>query len=370
MKTILYFQSTGKIAARQKLEGVYGYAKAHDVDVQVIEPSVTERRAAMLLEFWKPDGAIVECGAECNLFDPRVFDGIPVVFLDRDRKALPHSVLCVTHDSVATAHMAARELLRLNLPAYAYVPWVRPRFWSKDREKGFREALALNSRGYSRFTEPSDASNLRTLQRNLRHWLETLPTPVGIFAANDFMSAQVAAAASRIGRSIPGDIALIGVDNDELLCENTKPTLSSIMPNFREAGQKAAELLERAAAGRSTKATSDTFGPLQLVRRASTSRFHGADAEVSAALELIRRKACSGLKARDVFSCFSCTRRMAEIRFRNATGLSPLQAILQNRRTKADELISNRGLSRSFIASQCGYSSASSLGKFLSKFSS
>ncbi len=101
----------------------------------------------------------------------------------------------------------------------------------------------LNDRGYSRFSGKARTSDIRSLQKELGDWLAHLPKPVGIFAANDFMAAQVAAAASRVGLDIPGDIALVGVDNDELLCENTNPTLSSVRPDFRAAGEKAAELL-------------------------------------------------------------------------------------------------------------------------------
>ena len=83
----------------------------------------------------------------------------------------------------ASGKISARELLSLKLKTYAYVPWPEPRFWSEERETGF--------------------------------------------AANDFMVAQVAAAANRVQLNIPDDVALVGVDNDELLCENTFTRISS-----------------------------------------------------------------------------------------------------------------------------------------------
>lgn len=369
VKTVLYFQASGKVSARQKLEGVYAYGREHEWNVQVIEPGASERKATELVGFWKPSGVIVECGSEQNHFAPRLFAKTPVIFLDRNPKTLNAPAFCVTHDSAATAKVAARELLSLKLAAYAYVPWPEPRFWSEEREAGFTAALRLNGHGYSRFNGKAKSSDVRTLQRELGEWLSDLPKPVGIFAANDFMSAQVAAAASRVGLKMPEDIALVGVDNDELLCENTKPTLSSVMPDFRSAGKKAAGMLARLMANPKARPASETFSPLRLVRRASSNRAKRIDREVLAALDLIRREACNGLKARDVFAAFTCTRRMAEIRFRAATGKSPLEAIQEVRRSKAEELLKDRTRDRTAIANLCGYSSANALANFLRRYS-
>ena len=365
MNTVLYFQASGKVSARQKLEGVYAYGRKHDWDVQVIEPGVAERKTEDLIRFWEPDGIIVECGSGQNHFDPAIFGKMPTVFLDRNPKTLKKSAPCVTHDSVATAKVAARELLSLKLASYAYVPWPEPRFWGEEREAGFAAALRLNGHGFARFSGKAKSSDIRALQKELGTWLSALPHPVGIFAANDFMAAQVAAAAARAGLNIPEDVALVGVDNDELLCENTKPTLSSVMPDFRSAGQMAAAMLTRLMADPKARPTSETFGPLKLVRRSSTNRTKRIDREVLAALDLIRREACNGLKARDVFACFPCTRRMAEIRFRAATGKSPLETIQDIRRAKATELLSDPTRDRSAIANLCGYSSANALANFL-----
>lgn len=365
MQRILYFQATGKTSARQKLEGVYAYGREHGWDVQVIDPGTSSQKAKELAEFWTPDGILVECGSAQNHFDPPLFGSTPVVFLDRNPKTLTAPACCVTHDSIATARIAARELLSLRLESYAYVPCPEPRFWSEEREKGYGDALRLNDRGYSRFSGKAKSTDVRALQKELIDWLKGLPTPVGIFAANDFMAAQVAAAANRAKLDIPGDIALVGVDNDELLCENTQPTLSSVMPDFKAAGKMAADRLARLMENPRLRPTAETFGPLRLVRRTSSSRAQGKRRDVLAALDLIRREACNGLKARDVAARFTCSRRMAEIRFRAATGQSILAAIQEVRRAKALELLADPTRDRNAIANLCGYSSANALGNFL-----
>ena len=365
MKTVLYFQATGKTPALQKLEGIYAYGHEHDWNVLIFEPGVSPRKVTELVRFWSPDGVIVECGSEQNGFDPALFGGIPVVFLDRNPRTLNCRARTVTHDSSATARMAARELLALKLRSYAYVPWPEPRFWSEERETGFAAALRLNGYGYARFTAKTRTSDSHGLQKQLGEWLRTLPKPVGIFAVNDAMSALVAAAAGHSGLDIPGDIALVGVDNDELLCENTKPSLSSVMPDFRSAGEKAAAMLDRAIACPQSRPTTETFGPLRLVRRSSSNRSQRIDRDVLRALDLIRREACNGLTARDVLALFPCSRRMAEIRFRAATGKSTLKAIQEFRRSRALELMKDPRRDRNTIANMCGYTSANALANFL-----
>lgn len=365
MTRILYFQATDKSSARQKLKGVHAYGHAHGWDVQVIEPGADERKAANLVDFWTPDGILVECGSERNLFRPEIFAKAPVVFLDRNPKTLSTQAFCVVHDSSATAQLAARELLALKLAAYAYVPWPAPRFWSEMREQSFAKALQLNNRSYSRFPGKARSADTRALQQELGVWLRGLSKPVGIFAANDALGAQVVAAATRLGLKIPDDIALIGVDNDELVCENTSPTLTSVMPDFRAAGEIAAEMLAHRLANPNARPSTKLFGPLRLVRRASTNRMKRIDHEVLAALDLIRREACSGLTARQVVARFPCSRRMAEIRFRTATGHSILDEIQSIRKERALELLKDPSLDRTAVANFCGYASGKSLMNFL-----
>ena len=364
-QTILYFQSTDKVSALQKLEGAYGHARAHGWDLQVIEPTVDERKAHELRRFWEPTGVIVECGTERNHLDPAIFGGIPIVFLDRNPRTLRGRQFCVMHDSAATARLAAKELLSLKLRSFAFVPWPEPRFWSHERENGFAEALRLNGHDYARFDVQGDGTDVLALQTQLERWLAGLPKPVGVFAANDRMAARVLSAAGHIGIAVPNDLAVIGVDNDELLCENTTPTLSSVMADFTAAGRLAAEMLAGCIAGRHAKPRTATFGPLRIVRRASTSRSARNDPDVLAACDIIRRRACDGLRARDVIALFSCSRRMAEIRFRKATGHSILDEIQAHRLAKAETMLRNATLDRNAIANFCGYASGNALMNFL-----
>jgi len=365
MITILFLYDSTKPSITRKLAGVYDAARAQNWNVQAIEGTLTAKKIRDLLAFWHPDGVIVECGSATNQVEPSAFGKTPAVYLDRNPKTLDTPAFCVSHDSKATAQVAARELLSLRLTSYAYVPWPEPRFWSEERETGFSAALKLNGKGYARFEGKVRAGDTIRLQSRLAEWLVGLAKPVGVFAANDAMAAHVLAAAGHAKLSVPQEVAVIGVDNNEMACENTHPSLSSIVPDFRQAGVKAAEMLAARLANPRLKPRTETFGPLQLVRRSSTSRTAKTDPLVLSARDLIRCRACGGLTAREVAATFPCSRRMAEIRFRAATGHSILDEIQSVRRAKAEELLKDPTLDANAVANFCGYSSANALRNFL-----
>ena len=191
-----------------------------------------------------------------------------------------------------------------------------------------------------------------------------IPKPCGIFAANDSVAAEVLAAAAQSGFDVPREIAVCGVDNFAPICEHTTPTLTSIQPDFLLAGELAARTLGEIIDKKCHEAIRLTFGPANIVRRASTRTGHRYDPEVTAAVELIRRKACEGISSADVVTTFKCSRRMAEVRFRQIVGHSILDEIQSVRLERAKEMLSNTGQDISAISNFCGFKAANALWKF------
>ena len=365
MDTILYFQSPSKTSTPDKIAGVQRHAASVGWHVQVVDGFPTPSTLSGLVEFWHPLGAIVDCGGGYAEIPVEIFKKIPTVYLDRNPKTMPKNASCVSHDSFSTGHLAAKELLVTGYPNFAFVPYPQPRFWSDDRERGFNEALALNGKSCKTFAGGSGLT-LQSVawQRRLRRWLEKLPKPCGIFAANDSVALEVITAAGHGGLSIPREIAVCGVDNFVPICERTTPTLTSIQPDFLLAGELAARTLGEVAAGKCHEAVRLTFGPADVVRRASSRTGIRYDAEVAAAAELIRRKACDRLTAKDVTATFKCSRRMAEIRFRQILGHSILHEIQSVRLARAKELLANSTQDIASIPSFCGLKTVNALCKF------
>ena len=366
MLTILYFQSKSKQNANEKLNGVQNVAAKYGWLLQVVEGAPSAKSLATLLDFWKPAGAIVECGGNAATIDPMLFGSLPIVFFDHDPSCLPRNAFCVTHDSAATAKLAAEELLRSGITSFAYVPFVKPRFWSEERGKAFASIISINGYDCRLFVGNKTKSDPTRHQRELRSFLSELPKPCALFAANDATASEIFTAASFSNIRIPDELAVIGVDDVHDICEHTMPTLTSVRPDFRRGGELAAILLAGQINGKPPPNGSRrlTFGPLAVIRRSSTRRLPHFDAPVAEALELIRKNACFGLSSRQVLERFPCSRRQAEIRFRKTTGKSILEEIHAVQLERAKQLLREGAMPVKSIADFCGFKNPNSLGKF------
>lgn len=366
MATILYFQPVAKTFAPEKLAGVRDIIKKRHHRVQIIEEKPTWDLVEELWAFWNPLGAIIDCGGEYNDIDAGIFGSHPIVFIGHNPDTLPKSCLLVSNDQRETARAAARELLATDYENFAFVHNAGCKKWSELRERGFAEALAINGKRCAVF-RPSDASGGSVgWMKELRHFLTTLKKPCAVFAANDKTAEGVISAATLEGFNSPGDIAIVGVDNYEPICEHITPRLTSIEPDFRRGGRLAATMLLGLAMskGKWRGKRLQTFGPLRVVSRASTHILAVPDKAVSDALDLIRREACNGLQAVRVARLFPCSRRQADNRFRRATGRSILEEIHAVQLERAKELLRDTSVQLKTISDFCGFSNPNSLRKF------
>ena len=353
-------------AGRELVGGFMHIAVRKGWNVQLIEHGVSAARFRELIDFWHPDGCVINCGAASNDF-PSALAGCPVVYLDRPATTLSATDACIYHDSHATAELAARELLSLGLENFAFVAHPSNVAWNDERESGFMHALQLNGHTSAALHPKPGKNRPAGSPEEMERFLKLLPKPVGVFCATDYIAASVISSATRIGIAIPGEMAVIGVDNDDTICEYTSPTLSSIEPDWRLAGSLAAETMERMLKGKVRKGVRLTYSPKAIVRRLSSRYLKQEDPQVLTALDLIRREACNGLTAARVAEGFNCSRRMAEIRFRKTTGKSILEEIRSERLKKAEELLQLGELNLDAIANFCGYGSATAFCAFYRK---
>ena len=367
---VLVFHSSVRSSWGETLSGIYRFARSRGWNVQVVEHEPSRKSIADLLAFWHPSGVIVEGGVdERGVFLSGVFDRVPTIYLACDQRRLKRSALRVNHDSESIGRMAAREFLSLGLSSFAYFGFTGM-FWSEERGRCFDEALRLNGRVAQAFTRRFFESGKKVVEKGFRGrfaaWLEKLPKPCGLFAANDLLAIEAMNVCHAIGIAVPEEIAVLGVDNDEIACENAVPTLSSVRPNFEEAGYLCAQLLDERLAhrGRFTGESQRAFAAAGIVRRQSTRHLPQSNAEVAKALETIRLMACEGLKPRDVFGGFTCSRRAAEQRFKAITGNSVQEAINLTRLEKVKDLLAREDVKIDSIAGRCGWKSAAQLRVF------
>ena len=366
---VCFFQSSGRHEVR-RLEGVYSFVRKHGWHVLTIDRDQQQSDIRKILDFWNPIGCIVEGVVGETLASPLKFGKIPVVFCDVAPSIYGNrtwerrrATTFVKHDSASTTRLAVQELKSLERENLAYVGFLEPTYWSNERAAAFRSETAGVDRSAHFFLHDHDRpfKDALDLQMRLRQWLKNLPKPCSILAANDFMGEQTLAACYELGIDVPHQMAVIGIDTEEIRCEHLRPTLTSVEPDFRKAGYLAAEALFDMLSGNGKAGGYRLFGPARIVRRQSTAVTRIRNRMVSDALEIIRVKACSGIKAADVLAQMGGSRSSAERLFRKVTGCSVLEKLNERRLEEVKNLLSKPDVKIESFADFCGYRSGSFL---------
>lgn len=355
VKTVLYLQSAkDTVCSQLKFSGARHRLVSAGVSLRkVFSEKYHAADLRDLLSFWNAQGLIVDCRGHRPPVAERALPDVPVVYLDMAREFETTRRLSVSYDIRATCHLAARELLQLDCAAYAYAGYGRDVPWSEERRRVFAKALQLNGRALDVFSLDPSTVRPSAFYRPLSSWLDALPKPCAVFAADDAYALHVLSTAQNLKLRIPGDVAILGVDDES--SDLTTPGISSIRLDFQAAGRLAAEMLLERLAHPDLPAESRHFGPVQLLRRGSTRKLHKTEEDFAALLERIRDRAPFGLTAAEVASWIPGSRRLAEFRFREATGHSILEEITSARIDRAKELLVSTDSPIGEISDRCGY---------------
>jgi LacI family transcriptional regulator len=186
-------------------------------------------------------------------------------------------------------------------------------------------------------------------------WLRGLPKPVAVFACYDNRGQQILEACVRGNLAVPEQVAVLGVDNDEVLCALTPPPLSSVMLNPHRVGWQAAALLGLMLKGETLRAEAHLIPPVDVVTRQSSDILAVADPKISSALRFIREYACKGIRVGDVLRHCPMARRALEMRFKKMIGRTPRQEILRVQLNRAKELLVGTALPLWEIAERTGF---------------
>lgn len=248
-------------------------------------------------------------------------------------------------DNQAIGREAARSFLAQGrFATFAYIPHLPEREWSRLREEGFRETLSGKRLQCETFSPPpGEDMDPVSMRGHLAKWLRRLPPPVALFVADDNTAHNVLQTCRTVHLNVPNTIAVLGVDNETLICEHTIPTLSSIQPDFEEAGRLAAESLDRLMKARSACRAPSVMlfseGKCETVLRSSTSRETTGGALVQKALTFITRNAKRGISAKDVVAHLKVSRPLVDLRFRQVRGISLQNTIIEARLAELKRLL-------------------------------
>lgn len=343
----------------RRLAGLFREARKLGWSLHEVDLGIPDASLSRTLAFWQPAGCVVEGGlARIGRFLPADFAPVPVVYLDTERALFPDAIDEVRLDSDAVVRAAAQELLLLDFPHYAYIGYYLSCDWSHRRAEVFADEI--RARGFPcHVFEPSDAdllgSGLPEVLAQLRGVVRSLPRPCGLLGANDEMGDFALLAARHCGIDVPSELAVIGIDNDELRCENTEPTLSSVSPDFERSGELAIRLLARRIADQKAPCLCEIYGPKLVIRRQSTHVLRTDDPCVMRGVERIRLGLAEGVRVADVAHAMGLGLRTAQKRFFAAAGRSIDDEIRVRRLARARELLATTDRPVADIAQECGY---------------
>lgn len=342
---------TSNAYGRGLLQGVVHYIREHRPwAFHLMEQGRGDDPPAWL-ESWRGDGIIARIETP-RIAQAVVRAGVPAVDVSAAR--LVPELPWVETDDQQIARLAAAHLLERGFRHFAFCGDARFN-WSVWRERHFCAEIEAARHRVHAYHPPSPPGDLAAEARALGRWLGSLPKPVGIMAGYDIRGQQVLDACRAAGLAVPDEVAVIGVDNDALLCELASPPLSSVIPDTHRAGYEAAALLDTLMAGKRPRPTARLIAPLGIAARQSTDVLAIDDREVAQAVRFIREHACEGIQVADVLRAVPLSRRVLEQRFQRLLGRTPREEILQVRLGRVRQLLAETDLPLYLVAERTGF---------------
>ena len=339
-RSVALLIETSNAYARGLLTGITAFLRRHEPWSIVLPEQERGAPPPQWFANWRGDGVIARLENE-EIARTVMRLGVPVVDVSAAR-VVP-SVPWVETNDAAIAELAFRHFVERGYRHFAFCGDDRFQ-WSRWRRDSF-----LN------FATQSGATCHVYDQTDLVAWVQSLPKPCGVMAAYDIQGQKLLDACRTADVAVPGDVSVVGVDNDEVLCELCAPPLSSVAPDAFQTGLRAAELLHRMMNGEAVPPVGFFLEPLRLVVRQSSDGIAIADPQIAAAMRLIREHACDGLQVVDVLERIGLSRRSLESRFRKHVGRSPHEEILRLKLERVKALLEESELTLPDIARRTGF---------------
>jgi len=362
-KVILLIESS-RAAGRDLLRGVANYVQHHGPWSVYWEAGGFEK-AWPKLRTIQADGIILR---DVEKVEEALASGLPAVVVGHWKSEIEGMINVVT-DSETIGRMGAEHLLQCGFKHFAFCGYSKilaeRTAWSEIRRDFFRNRILEAGYETPAFYNLSVTSNEWETERGLMaRWLESLPKPVGLMACNDDCGQRVMDACKLAGFSVPDEVGVIGVDNDEVLCGLTDPPLSSIAVNFERGGYDAACALNGLIHGVKDVPSRITIVPSHVVPRRSTDFVAVEEPNLARALQFIRDQARNNVSVSEVSRAAGLSRRVLEKRFSRILRRSILQEIRRVRTEQIARMLVETELSVSQIADVLSFSDAQHIARY------
>ena len=368
MQRILVVIPTSTFTQRQLLEGLLAYAHEktgaswqlhldlHDLNRQHLKD----------LKTWNCRGIIAYILNDRQRRD-FIATRLPAVFIEptlsAPHRTTPRNVVTFVNDHAEEGRTAADYFLKRHYRSFAYIGTAKPTFWSKERENGFAERLAEDGFVPSVYPTPSpkEQNDFAMESHRLTRWLKHLPKPTALFCVHDRRAQQVIATAASAGVKVPDELAVLGVDNDELLCEMTVPAISSIPVGDRERGRNVGEAMDALISRRTTDRVVMSRHKAVITRR-STDTQAISDVFVARAVAYATAHIKSHPTISELATAAGCSTTILSRRTKAVFGNSIGREIARLRLDAAISMLCGTNRTVDEIATSCGFCGASHLG--------
>lgn len=349
-KRIAVLIETSNRHGRSLIEGVAKYNRERRLWNLELFELARGASAPKWLNSWDGDGAIarVESHETARVLGST---GLPIVNLSAAR-LIPGAPLVETDDD-AIANLAYRHLAERGLRNFAFCG--EKRFaWSRSRARFLSQAVAQDGHGFWQFS-PRQEDAPGEQRKQIASWLRGLPMPIGIVACYDVRARDLIEVCQDEGLLVPDEVAIVGIDDEPLQCQLSKPSLTSIALNSERMGYVAADLLARMMEGEELSGSAIYMEPLALIPRESTDILMTSDPLVAKALHFIQANSCCGIGVQHVVNHVGTSRRVLETRFQKCVGRTPHSEIMNVRVRRVQELLKGSELPLHRIAEETGF---------------
>lgn len=350
---------------RKLLRGIMKYSKENGPWLFYRIPSDfrgTNGREEWVMEWakkWNADAVIGRCDEDKVGLLGQL--DIPIVLQNNRTRSDVYSNL--TGDYVGTGQLAAEYFQKKLFTNYAFFG-VRSIIWSEERCKGFREAVASKGNNFSSFNvEPRETFD----RSKVLSWLEDLPKPVALFCCDDAHALYITETCNMAGLSVPKDIAVLGVDNDELLCGISDPPISSVELDVERGGYETCALLHRQIMNSTRQPFNVVINPVEVVQRQSSCIYNIKDPNVAKIVAFIDSNYNTNLDINGILKLVPLSRRSVETKFRKETGTTIYQYILKSRVEHLAHLLLTSDRPVSEIADEVGFGDNGSFSRIFRK---
>jgi LacI family transcriptional regulator len=364
MRRLRQFIEVLRIALLLPLDIEYGRAVIRGVKAYVgpdrgwiFHVAMPDPRILATVRAWRPAGVIAHIN-RAELIRPLRRLNRPVINISN---TLPNAPLPrVGLDNPAVGRMAARHYLERQLRHFAFVGFP-DHMYVQERLAAYENALKQAGFGPVHIFKLPAAStwggNWALRGQTLHRWMRSLPKPIGILAAHDQHAFELADVCRLVGLRVPDDVAILGVDNDELICQLATPPLSSIAGCGEQTGYEAAAMLHHCISGKSAPTEPLLLSPPKLVTRQSSDILAVTDADVQTAVRFIRSHSTQAISVTDVTTDLCISRRSLERKFQALLGHTILAEIRRVRLDNVKLLLAETDSTIAEIAARAGFGS-------------